>query len=95
MIIIDELGRGTATNEGFGIAWGIADYIVNKIGAFCLFATHFHEMTKMEECTKNVENYHVAAIIQNNNLTMLYKVEKGPVDRSYGLFVAKILDFPE
>ena len=109
MIIIDELGRGTATNEGFGLAWGIAKFIVEHIKSYCLFATHFHEMTQMENSIpevnslyiynryliEKVKNCHVSAVIKDNKLTMLYKIKSGPVDRSYGLFVAEMLKFPE
>lgn len=95
LIIIDELGRGTSTSEGFGLAWAIAEYIAEKVRGFCLFATHFHEMTMMEGKVEGVINYYVSAIVKSNKLTMLYKVRKGAVDRSYGLFVAEMLGFPE
>lgn len=62
LLIIDELGRGTSTTEGYGIAWGIAKYIVENIGCFALFATHFHEMTLMEKRISGVKNYFVTAI---------------------------------
>ncbi|EGR30181.1 hypothetical protein IMG5_138850, partial [Ichthyophthirius multifiliis] len=77
LIIIDELGRGTATNEGFGLAWAISEYIVEKIQGFCLFATHFHEMTKMGKEMKGVVNYYVDCVAVNNKLTMQYRVKEG------------------
>jgi DNA mismatch repair protein MSH2 len=74
LVIIDELGRGTSTSEGFGLAWAIAEYIVKNLNCFCLFATHFHEMTLLESHMQGVKNYYVCAIVKQQKLTMLYKV---------------------
>jgi DNA mismatch repair protein MSH2 len=88
LIIIDELGRGTSTSEGFGIAWAIAEHIAEKLKSWCLFATHFHEMTMMENEIQGVKNYFVSCLTNENKITMQYKVKEGAVDRSYGLLVA-------
>lgn len=96
LIIIDELGRGTSTSDGFGIAFGICKYIAKQLKSHCLFATHFHELTALPETEPNIVNKHVSASIEaNDDIVMLYNVDDGPCNESYGIHIAKTANFPK
>lgn len=97
LILLDEIGRGTATFDGLSIAWAVAEYIhdANRIGAKTLFATHYHELTELAEMLPGVNNYTVAIKEQGDNITFLRKIVPGGTDRSYGIQVAKLAGLPQ
>ena len=95
-IIYDEIGRGTRTYDGMSIARAVAEYTAGKtIGAKSMFATHYHELTELEEKFPGVVNYNVAAKKRGDDVTFLRKIVRGPADDSYGIEVAKLAGVPD
>ena len=94
LVILDEVGRGTATYDGISIAWAATEYIHNRIGCHCLFATHYHELTTLAEHLGRVANVHIAADERDGEITFLRTVQEGPTDRSYGVHVADLAGVP-
>ena len=95
LILFDELGRGTSTYDGMSLAGSIIEYISRNIKCKTLFSTHYHELTDMENNLSDVKNVHVEVSEENGEVTFLHKVMDGPVDKSYGINVAKLANLPE
>lgn len=95
LLIVDELGRGTSTSDGYGLAYGLAQYIATELGAFAMFATHFHELSQLSQQLNNVKNLYVTCVAESNNIVMKYVVEHGISSQSFGVHVAEVAGFPE
>ena len=97
LVILDEIGRGTSTYDGLSIAWAVAEYIADKekCGAKTLFATHYHELTALEEKLEGVKNYSIAVKEKGEDIIFLRKIISGGTDESYGIHVAKLAGVPK
>jgi DNA mismatch repair protein MutS len=93
-ILLDEVGRGTATYDGLAIAWAAVEYLHGRVRAKTLFATHYFELTELAEQLEGVKNYHVSVKETGGGIVFLRKVEPGAADRSYGIEVAKLAGLP-
>jgi DNA mismatch repair protein MutS len=94
LVILDEIGRGTSTFDGLSIAWSVAEFLHDKIKARTLFATHYHELTKLESQRTGVANFNVAVREWNEQIIFLRKIVPGGADRSYGIQVARLAGLP-
>ena len=94
-IVLDEVGRGTSTYDGLSIAWAVSEYISKNIRAKTLFATHYHELTKLEEEIRGVKNFHMHIDEEGENIRFLYRVMEGFSNKSYGVHVAKLAGIKE
>ncbi len=97
LVLLDEIGRGTSTYDGYSIAKSVVEFLHNrgKVGIRALFATHYHQLTVLEEKLKRVKNYHVAVKEEGHELVFLRKIVPGATDRSYGIQVARLAGVPE
>ena len=94
LVLFDEIGRGTATYDGMALAGAIVKYLHDKVGAKTLFATHYHELTDLDQTLEHLENIHVGATEENGKLIFLHKILPGPADQSYGIHVAQLAGLP-
>ena len=94
LVILDEIGRGTSTFDGLSIAWAVVEYILSKIGSKTLFATHYHELSILENRLRGVRNYSIAVRKRGDDITFLRKITEGGCDDSFGIQVAKLAGVP-
>ena len=97
LILLDEIGRGTATFDGLSLAWSITEYLHNNesVAARTLFATHYHELTKLDKTLERLENYHASVKESEDEIIFLKKILPGPGNKSYGIHVAKMAGLPQ
>ena len=94
LVILDEVGRGTATFDGLSIAWAVVEHIQSHIHAKTLFATHYHELTELADLLPGIQNFHLAVKEADNRIIFLRRVEPGSANRSYGIEVARMAGIP-
>lgn len=94
LILMDEIGRGTATYDGMAIAMAIIKYLSEQVHAKTLFSTHYHELTQLAAQMKNLNNKHVGAVMKQGKLIFIHQMMDGPSDRSYGVHVAQLAGLP-
>ena len=95
LILMDEVGRGTSTFDGLALAWAIAEYMAENIQGYCLFATHYFELTTLNKRFNNTVNVHLDAIEHQDSIVFLHQVQDGPASQSYGLQVAALAGVPK
>ena len=94
LVILDEIGRGTSTYDGLAIAWAVVEALHDQVRARTLFATHYHELTRLADRLEALSLHHVRAREWKGDLVLLHEVGEGPADRSYGIAVAKLAGLP-
>ena len=94
LVILDEIGRGTSTYDGLSLAWAITEHLHEQIGCRTLFATHYHELTQLEESLPRVANWNVAVKEWNDEVIFLHRIVRGGADKSYGIHVARLAGIP-
>jgi DNA mismatch repair protein MutS len=94
LVLMDEIGRGTSTFDGLSLAWAAAHYLAHEIGAFCLFATHYFELTSLPDELPACANVHLDATEYGEELVFLHTVREGPANQSYGIQVARLAGIP-
>ena len=95
LVILDEIGRGTSTYDGLSLAWAITEHLHEQIGARTLFATHYHELTQLEESLPRVANWNVSVKEWNDEVVFLHRIVRGGADKSYGIHVARLAGIPQ
>ncbi len=95
LLILDEVGRGTSTFDGVSIAWAVVEYIAQKLKSRTLFATHYHELTRLSATFPNVKNFNIAVREWNEQILFLRKIVEGGTDKSYGIQVARLAGVPK
>jgi len=95
LVILDEVGRGTSTFDGFAIAQAVVEHIYTQIGAKCLFATHYHELTALKDKFPGIDSYYASSKKTAGGILFLYKIVQGVADGSFGIEVAKLADLPK
>jgi DNA mismatch repair protein MutS len=94
LVLLDEIGRGTATYDGVAIAWAVTEHLHDRVGAPTIFATHYHELTQLTEELAHARNFNVAVRESEHEIVFLYRLEPGGADRSYGIHVGKLAGLP-
>ena len=95
LVLLDEIGRGTATFDGLAIAWAVAEDLATRLGSRAIFATHYHELNHLAQRLPNVANHQVVVVEENDRLVFLHQVRPGGADRSYGIEVARLAGIPQ
>ncbi|MCL6565172.1 MAG: DNA mismatch repair protein MutS [Acidobacteriia bacterium] len=94
LVLLDEVGRGTATFDGLSLAWAVVEFLATQARPWTLFATHYHELTELEQLLPGVRNVHVSVREAGSDIVFLRQVEPGPADKSYGIEVARLAGLP-